>query len=289
MRQQVHTLLVEEGWEDEGGFEPAYAEDDFDMLVREDELEIHYMVFDRRQGDKTAPFERWAPKATRGQPDRRMAQLRGMVPDNIIGQHALTHVDHKPEFATNYLRNYWDGFGSYEEYLAHHHAERKKKFDKLVAQMRSTLYEVIAAGLHGHFNEHVRQVRPCYGIHDIDAYFAACFKTGSFNLVCDYLDAWIKGGYEGIKEYVGQPRDLLWQRPPSWQTTYGWAASGWHEPASYDYRSGRKPRPQLTEEEFTKILADNKRKRRAEEAAKGARCSFDQKTLLATKNTTDER
>lgn len=61
--------------------------------------ELRQMVRGRRDGDKLAPFIRWARAITRELPPHsRMGHLRGLVPPGVIGDHALFHLSHVREF-----------------------------------------------------------------------------------------------------------------------------------------------------------------------------------------------
>lgn len=72
--------------------------DDWSNETREYRVEQSSIVRDRRDADKVKPLMRWAPKATKGQHDKRMATLKAILPDNVIGQHARGHVQYVKEF-----------------------------------------------------------------------------------------------------------------------------------------------------------------------------------------------
>lgn len=82
-RQAVRTMDYDEGL-------------DFDDRQRN--IDLSWMKSNRREKDKVKPLMRWAPKVTKGAPDKRMAQLRGMLPNNTIGDHAIDHVRYLKEF-----------------------------------------------------------------------------------------------------------------------------------------------------------------------------------------------
>lgn len=86
-RQDVAKLVIDpEKYEE-------FVDDD-----RTDREETRRVVADRRDADKTSPLRRWAPHVTEGPPDARLKQLRGLVPDNTIGVHAISHVEYLDEF-----------------------------------------------------------------------------------------------------------------------------------------------------------------------------------------------
>lgn len=74
------------------------AYDDYVDEYKKMNIKVRGIVHDRRLYDKIAPLIRWAPKVTSGKHDERLAQLRSMMPDNTIGRHAITHVQHLDEF-----------------------------------------------------------------------------------------------------------------------------------------------------------------------------------------------
>ncbi|MCP3059326.1 hypothetical protein LXT21_11130 [Myxococcus sp. K38C18041901] len=64
------------------------AEVDADSTV-----EMRQMVNRRRQSDKVSPFLRWAKHRTADEPrDSRLSRIRGVVPEGLIGAHALDHL-----------------------------------------------------------------------------------------------------------------------------------------------------------------------------------------------------
>lgn len=64
-------------------------------------VDLHEMVKERRDNDKLAHFERWAVQITEhlgDDPVERYAYIKRLLPDNLIGRHAMTHVDFLDEF-----------------------------------------------------------------------------------------------------------------------------------------------------------------------------------------------
>lgn len=68
-------------------------------LTWEARREIGWMVEDRRTGDKVAPLMRWAerklvtdPELAAASFDERTTHFRGLLPDGLIGRHALFHL-----------------------------------------------------------------------------------------------------------------------------------------------------------------------------------------------------
>jgi hypothetical protein len=63
------------------------------------DVEIRQMVRWRREGDKVAPFIRWAKARARAMPqESRMSHIRSLVPQGVIGEHALFHLRHQEDF-----------------------------------------------------------------------------------------------------------------------------------------------------------------------------------------------
>ena len=91
IRQELHKLT----------YEPDHYDDspiDFEAYP---DHEIHQVVQERRGGDKTAPFERWAKAVTRNiDQDSRLTYIKSLLPNGIIGDHALTHIQWKDDFST---------------------------------------------------------------------------------------------------------------------------------------------------------------------------------------------
>jgi len=62
--------------------------------------EIRYEVRERREADKIKHFMSWAVKVTEDipEPDGRLAKMRTILPDGLIGEHALDHLRFMDEF-----------------------------------------------------------------------------------------------------------------------------------------------------------------------------------------------
>src|SRR4051794_40629383 len=152
---------------------------------------IQEMVWDRRAADKVAPLVRWArvtlerePKLRDAAPEDVIAYFASLLPDNLIGRHALQHI----EWGLGLERNDW-----------RERAERRWAAQKAAAadertRYRQAVFSLINAGQHGELNRVVRRVRRAQaaraesddnpvddsrlipyldGAHDIDAFIAA--------------------------------------------------------------------------------------------------------------------
>jgi hypothetical protein len=68
-------------------------------LGRDTNREMRHVVQRRRSADKVNPFQRWAVVITRElRPLDRLPAMRGRLPRNLIGAHALSHLRWMPEF-----------------------------------------------------------------------------------------------------------------------------------------------------------------------------------------------
>lgn len=67
---------------------------------------IDDVVWERRDADKLAPFIRWAIAVTRhlDDPFERYMTIKKIVPDNLIGRHALGHLRYVDEFV---FEDFW--------------------------------------------------------------------------------------------------------------------------------------------------------------------------------------
>jgi hypothetical protein len=70
--------------------------------------EIEGMVSRRRGADKLNHFERWAVELTREMPvEARLGYLAGVLPPGLIGEHAMSHLERRPELAPDLPRRVW--------------------------------------------------------------------------------------------------------------------------------------------------------------------------------------
>lgn len=68
-------------------------------------VDIRNEVRDRRDADKLSHFQNWAIKVTDGmEPDARMAHMMKILPDNLIGWHARSHLRWRDEFELDLIR-----------------------------------------------------------------------------------------------------------------------------------------------------------------------------------------
>jgi len=81
-----HPDLMEDAWDER-----------MDLRAYPD-VEIAWIVRWRRGGDKLAHFQRWAIATTKDMPiENRLSYLRTVLPDGLIGDHAMSHLRDLPE------------------------------------------------------------------------------------------------------------------------------------------------------------------------------------------------
>src|SRR5262249_8062663 len=85
----------------------AYDEARFDPLATA-ARSVRYAVADRRLDDKLGPLERWARAITRDVPlEDRLDAVRRVLDDNLIGRHALSHLELDDHFYVPYVHDLW--------------------------------------------------------------------------------------------------------------------------------------------------------------------------------------
>lgn len=99
-RTARHSLNLME-WSEDGWLDDQQALTD----DKEHRVEVRYIVRSQRELDKVAPVQRWAVAITA---DMRLLDRRAFVakqlPQNLIGWHAMTHIESLDEFDTEINR-----------------------------------------------------------------------------------------------------------------------------------------------------------------------------------------
>jgi len=86
---------------DKVALDPDYYDDANTDFEADTNHEIREVVHDRRNGDKTGPFERWSVAITKKvDQDSRLTYVKSILPKGVIGDHALTHIEWKDHFST---------------------------------------------------------------------------------------------------------------------------------------------------------------------------------------------
>lgn len=118
--------------------------DELDEQDKKESIKLRYERRERQGADKLNHFERWAIRVTDGlDPNARMAKMRAILPDNLVGWHARTHLDFLPEFITN--RHGYGGFrvdveGTFPRPHPFEHRYRKGKRD-LAAELTKAILD----------------------------------------------------------------------------------------------------------------------------------------------------
>jgi len=169
IRQQIHDAMGYAEFED---YEGSYLTVDTNRPVDGGSgwgRVICHLVGERQNGDKVAPLIRWTEVTKARLPkdwddERRFMWFKACLPDNLIGRHALSHIEHLFDLPNDrwWRRRYWNP-ETREERKARYEAE-KEAFAGLV---RSVI-EV----RHAEFNEEFFG-DPCYGLHDVDRWARA--------------------------------------------------------------------------------------------------------------------
>jgi hypothetical protein len=161
--------------------------------MRVDDLEFHDLsdyhryptratrevVFARRNADKVAPLMRWAVGSTRSiRHEDRLSHLAAILPANLIGRHAMTHLDWMQEL--NPIKK-WSIFWF---------SPREARDPN---ELREAIESVMDAGYHRAFNafvkggvssevmgeEPVQACRLLLGLHDIESFVAVVMAPAS--------------------------------------------------------------------------------------------------------------
>lgn len=91
IRTELHKVAVD----------PDYYDESHTDFAAYPEHEIREVVYERRVADKTGPFERWAAAITEDvNQDSRLTYVKSLVPEGVIGDHAISHLEWKTHFAS---------------------------------------------------------------------------------------------------------------------------------------------------------------------------------------------
>lgn len=185
IRQQLHE------W---GSFDDPY---DFEGFAHEDTNRplvkgnpwvdtIQDVVDERRVHDKVGPLVRWVEAIKDDLPgeddEAKFHALKKLLPDNLIGRHALSHVDRLFDLPS---RRYHWGYWRNRDWDAIY-AERSMNYAAWVEVVR----EVVKTDL-GYMNRLVKShgFEPCQGLDDVDRFAAACTEAKA-----DLILALYRGG-----------------------------------------------------------------------------------------------
>lgn len=78
-------------------------------LLEDASVAVGCVVWQRRGRDKVNPLGRWAEAVTLAVPEEsRLSRLRGVLPRNLIGDHALLHLARRAHFRCAHERMIWE-------------------------------------------------------------------------------------------------------------------------------------------------------------------------------------
>lgn len=179
-RQSLHVIALDhEAW------------DETPEVYDYPDTEIRYAMYERRDGDKISALQRWAPSKVKGiRPLDALSKIKALLPDNTIGRHAVSHVDHLPEFCIETPNKYgpWC-YNPHDNWKARNLAAHLAE----IAALEERVYNLLAVpGAHRKLNALVKTSwvdtskdpvsgynvdvrwghggRPLYGHHDVSAF-----------------------------------------------------------------------------------------------------------------------
>lgn len=128
--------------------------DAFDEFTPDDkgyDHEISYAVRERRNHDKVKPIMKWAQANTKGKHDKRIAQMRKVLPKGTIGDHAITHLEGLKEFQNPDRAPYGENY-TYVDRRSHAEKERSRRQSYEFRREWLLKMFIERPWLHGHLN-----------------------------------------------------------------------------------------------------------------------------------------
>lgn len=136
---------------------------------------IKEIVWERRAHDKVSSLVRWVERIKDDLPgetdDEKFEALRAMLPDNLIGRHALSHVDQLFDLNDGHTSFWWRYGRRTRDYES-----EAEEFLTFVGEVR----EHCKTNL-GYINAVFAGLERCEGIHDVDR-FATSVARSSLSL-----------------------------------------------------------------------------------------------------------
>lgn len=167
---------------------------DFDTVEHTRARETRNLVEERRFKDKAGPFARWAERVTKDLPqENRLSYLRSLVPDTLIGEHAVSHVEWKDHFEDPTVQAVRES--RYANNSKHYRKAAER--EEMVALVRAVLVECDG---HARLNRAVKSrhlptrivyedgrretvgptsARTLKGVHDVEAFVDALYAAAS--------------------------------------------------------------------------------------------------------------
>lgn len=134
---------------------------------------ITELMWERRQRDNVSALVRWTERLCEtkfkdmDEWDRK-AHFKRMLPDNLIGRHAWSHIDHLfPDTDDFNVFRFRGPYLTDKERRAQNKAAREAH----IAEIADRLHEIIANGFHGGFNRDLDfETVPLAGLHDCERF-----------------------------------------------------------------------------------------------------------------------
>lgn len=179
--------FAEDEWRD--GEADDLTPPDFAGVERKRAHDTKDMVDMRRYKDKVGPFSRWAERVTKNIPqENRLSYLRSLVPDTLIGEHAVSHVEWKDHF-----RDPAESANNHRHYPSPKEREKAER-DLFVEQVRACLSKCEEHArlnralkqshrfVYHYYKGNVRLVGPksartLQGVHDVEAFVDAIYAA----------------------------------------------------------------------------------------------------------------
>lgn len=115
------------------------------------DVEISWLVRWRRNGDKLNHFEHWAVQVTKEMPiDDRLSYMQSILPAGLIGDHAMSHLRHRPELnphPSSYYQRVQRFQAAREQRVAQEHQRRELLARALTCALQDGLHKDINTAL----------------------------------------------------------------------------------------------------------------------------------------------
>jgi len=128
-RRRVAERMGQLRWQDYDDFAPS--------VTHNNNRRIHEIKWERRAADNVSAVQRWAEALTETLPKgERVAFMKRLLPDNLIGRHALTHLVFLDE----------------DRYHRASRAQREEIRCRQVAELTDLVWNLLGIGAHAEIN-----------------------------------------------------------------------------------------------------------------------------------------
>lgn len=150
VRSRVRDLIAKGDWDNE-------ADLVLDAQRHKPYQGIKVVVRERRDGDNIGPIMRWAEANADKMgdtPQERYAKMRSMLPPNIIGWHAMTHIDNIEAYDIEPRAGYWR---SGETPAERRERMEKRRVARFLSHYEALYLAITTPGGHKAFNRFMRE------------------------------------------------------------------------------------------------------------------------------------